>query len=349
MYSESSIFFNSKPTVDDSRSGEIGTQSSTDGGVSTQQSAKSSSAIARSFVIFLALLSGLPVNQDILESKGIKGFQVIDEEVTEDEAFVLFVVNESKNNHTYLKFKKALGHKVLKTDRVKANDVNNFRHYATPNGITVEVINKSSTISFKVPIKGTTNYVFTSDGKDAGGQQLRLIFTLANIVSGVYADPQMIDFTESPAKATMLMVQLIKGSLQIGQTAQFKGGNASNTDARSFEEMGKLFDVLRKTTGFNYELTLDDSIYTLERKPDVLMEEGTIEFISDDDDYFMADEILMSLIIRKFCGVKTNPVIIHCPFNSDYHINCMIRMGTELGLLEVVDQVDGKSRRIEVR
>lgn len=308
-------------------------------------------SVGESLVIFLALLAGL-FNEvpSLSDEDRIGNFS----ESTDTQAFFKFIIVEAKANQSWYNYNKKKQIRVLKPKRIKNGELGKkngmkegviFKHFADPNEVDVEVIESSNTIIFTVPIPGTTNYVIRRDGKDAGGQQIRLFFTLANLLAGKHADPKLIDFSDSPGKAPTLMMQLIKGSLLIGQTAEIKNGDPENGQAIPYIEKSEegqpipekkiniMLDALRQTTGLNYSVgdrkEGDDSIYYITRHEDKPLPEGEIKINTD---IHTADEIVMSLIIRKFSGIKTQPVKITCANKDDYHLSCMVRMGKEFGL-----------------
>ena len=140
------------------------------------------------------------------------------------------------------------------------------------------------------------------EGRDTGGQFMRLVVSyMINYGGGRLTEVLPIElpkFTEAErtsgkkGKATMLMVQMIKMTLGIGQTAKFRYGDVENSDARHILEMPILFDKLRNVFGINFRLDHDgDECYTLHRLEDIDPSEETIL----DIDNHMADEIFLLL------------------------------------------------------
>ena len=242
-------------------------------------------------------------------------------------------IYDAKYNPKYYMAKKFRSDKP----RVKEADVSNLRHYCEPEGITVKV--EGNTLTFEKDILGDADFNIILDGKDTGGQFIRLVVSyMINYGEGRFLDVPTIElpkFSESDrvlgkkGKATMLMLQMIKLTLGVGQTATFKYGDVANSDARHISEMPVLFDILRKVFGINFRLDNDgEECYTLHRMEDV---EPQLESILKIDNH-MADEVLFTAISLWALGKQIPKIRIETPVSRDYHIGAMVKFGKVLGM-----------------
>lgn len=221
--------------------------------------------------------------------------------------------------------------------RVRPGDISNFQHYCGPEGISVDL--DVNTITFQKEIESDNDISMVLEGRDTGGQFMRLVVSyMINYGSGRLKEILPIElpkFTEEEktsgkkGKATMLMVQMIKMTLGIGQTAMFRYGDVNNSDARHISEMPVLFDKLRTVFGINFRLDDDgNECYTLHRLEDV---EPLKETILDIDNH-MADEILFTAISLWAKGEDIPDIEIETPISWDYHIGAMVKFGKGIGM-----------------
>ena len=221
--------------------------------------------------------------------------------------------------------------------RVRPGDISNFQHYCEPEGITVEL--DVNTITFQKEIESDSDISIVLEGRDTGGQFMRSVVSyMINYGAGRLTEVLPIElpkFTEEEracgkkGKATMLMVQMSKMTIGIGQTAVFKYGDVENSDARHISEMPVLFDKLRTVFGINFRLDDDgNECYTLHRLEDV---EPLKETILDIDNH-MADEILFTAISLWSQGKVIPSIEINTPITWDYHIGAMVKFGRVLGM-----------------
>ena len=226
--------------------------------------------------------------------------------------------------------------------RLKEADILNLKHYCSPEAIYVShggLSGDSNTITFYKEIDGD-NVTIELDGTDTGGQFIRLAASIAiNYGKGrilMPFDKEMPFLTKEQrergqkGKATMLMVQMIKMTMRVGDRAIFKYGDVMNTDARPITKMGELFDMLRIVFGINFHLEgcRRDECYTLARAEDVKPGELDIWEI----DNHMVDEILFTAICLKAQGKKIQRIEMNTPISRDYHIGAMIKFGRALGM-----------------
>lgn len=226
--------------------------------------------------------------------------------------------------------------------RLKEADILNLKHYCSPEAIYVShggLSGDSNTITFYKEIDGD-NVTIELDGTDTGGQFIRLAASIAiNYGKGrilMPFDKEMPFLTKEQrergqkGKATMLMVQMIKMTMRVGDRAVFKYGDVMNTDARPITKMGELFDMLRIVFGINFHLEgcQRDESYTLARAEDVKPGELDIWEI----DNHMVDEILFTAICLKAQGKKIPRIEMNTPISRDYHIGAMIKFGRALGM-----------------
>ena len=161
--------------------------------------------------------------------------------------------------------------------RLKEADILNLKHYCSPEAIYVShggLSGDSNTLTFYKEIEGD-DVTIELDGTDTGGQFIRLAASIAiNYGKGrqlMPFDKEMPFLTKEQrergqkGKATMLMVQMIKMTMRVGDRAVFKYGDVMNTDARPITKMGELFDMLRIVFGINFHLEgcRIDECYTL--------------------------------------------------------------------------------------
>jgi hypothetical protein len=242
------------------------------------------------------------------------------------------VITDSKLNAKYYTAKKFKPDKP----RVKEADIANLNHYCDSEGITVSVV--GNTITLSKAIDGPSKTI-EFDGRDTGGQFIRLAVTyMINYEGGRKTEINPIEMPilssedrskGKKGKATMLMVQMIKMTLRIGQIATFKYGDVQNSDARHISEMPSLFDMLRKVFGISFRLDDDgEEIYTLHRLEDIPREEfGLLEM-----DNHMVDEVIFTAISLWSLGKDIPEISIETPVSKDYHIDAMIKFARGLGM-----------------
>ena len=226
--------------------------------------------------------------------------------------------------------------------RLKEDDILNLKHYCSPEAIYVShggLSGDSNTLTFYKEIEGD-DVTIELDGTDTGGQFIRLAASIAiNYGKGrilMPFDKEMPFLTKEQrargqkGKATMLMVQMIKMTMRVGDRAVFKYGDVMNTDARPITKMGELFDMLRIVFGINFHLEgcLTDECYTLVRGEDV--EPGELD--NWEIDNHMVDEILFTAICLKAQGRDIPRIEMNTPISRDYHIDAMIKFGRALGM-----------------
>ena len=248
------------------------------------------------------------------------------------------VVRNAKLNKKYYTSKKFDPEK----SRLKKDDILNLKHYCAPEAVYVShggLTGDCNTISFFKEIEGD-DITMELDGTDTGGQFIRLAASIAiNYGKGrqlMPFDKEMPFITKEQrargqkGKATMLMVQMIKMTMRVGDRAIFKYGDVMNTDARPITKMGELFDMLRIVFGINFHLEgcRRDECYTLARKEDV--EPGELDIWEIDN--HMVDEILFTAICLKAQGKKIPRIEMNTPISRDYHIGAMIKFGRALGM-----------------
>ena len=227
--------------------------------------------------------------------------------------------------------------------RLKEDDILNLKHYCAPEGIFVShggLTGDCNTLSFFKEIEGN-DVTIELDGKDTGGQFIRLAASIAiNYDKGRQLMPFDIILPVLPkerramgqkGKATMLMVQMIKMTMRVGDRAVFKYGDVMNSDARPITKMPELFDMLRVIFGINFHLegSQSDECYTLARKEDV--EPGELDIWEIDN--HMVDEILFTAISLKQQGKLIPRIEMNTPISDDYHIDAMIKFGRTLGMI----------------
>ena len=221
--------------------------------------------------------------------------------------------------------------------RIKPSDISNFQHYCGPEGISVEL--DVNTITFEKEIETENDVFILLDGKDTGGQFMRLVVSyMINYGEGRLTEVLPLElpkFSEEErmkgkkGKATMLMVQMTKMTLDIGQTATFCYGDVLNSDARPISHMSELFDKLRSVFGINFRLDDNgDESYTLHRLEDVSPSQDNILEV----DNHMTDEILFTAISLWALGKDIPTLEIRTPVTKDYHMGAMIKFGRIIGM-----------------
>lgn len=261
-------------------------------------------------------------------------------------------ITGAKNNWKYRR-----GKNWEKKRRIKDGDILNLQHYCSPEGITVEYDKTTNNIKFSKPALEHHDPI-KFDGLNSGGQLIRLVETIA-IISGTgpQTNPGLLvlpkfDSQAQPmdgkrvekGKATMLFVQAIKMTLEIGGEAVFQYGDINNSDARPFDQMKWLFACLKDVFGICFTLVRGgDEIYTLHRGENV----GRMDRIEIEVDNHMADEIIFTAIILSQKGEDVPHITIKTPTSRDYHIGAMVRAGSVLNM-NISDTRDDLVRTIVI-
>ena len=238
-------------------------------------------------------------------------------------------VDDAKLNPKYYLAKKFKPEK----QRVRDADIANLRHYCEPEGITVSVL--GNVITFAKTIEGESKSI-TFNGKDTGGQFLRLIVTfMINYGLGRTTDIKTIELPKfsramgKNGKAIMLMVQMSKMTLQVGRTAEYKYGDKRNSEARNFDDMPVLFDLLKDVFGINFTITEgEEDCFLLERHANTPRKEMGVLKI----DNHLTDEILFTAISLWSSGEDIPDIEIETPISWDYHIGAMVKFGKGIGM-----------------
>ena len=242
-------------------------------------------------------------------------------------------IDEAKLNSKYYLDRKFKPHK----QRVRAGDIANFEHYCGPEGITVSVV--GNTVTLTKTIEGPSKTI-VFDGRDTGGQFIRLAVTyMMNLREGRKNTINAIElpkFTPEPGpkkkngKAIMLMVQMVKMTLRVGEKADFCFGDKLNTDARSSEDMPVLFDLLRNVFGINFTMEeYEKDCFRVERLEDESKKDiGVLKI-----DNHLCDEILFTAIVLWSQGKEIPSIEIETPVSWDYHIDAMIKFASGIGMI----------------
>jgi len=235
--------------------------------------------------------------------------------------------------------------------RLKEADINNLKHYCEPEGVSVEV--EGNRVRFIKQCEGANVII---NGIDTGGQLIRAMAIIAiNSGEGRQTEPlpiQLPKFTVQhqrqglKGKATMLMVQLVKLTLPVGGSAQFKDGDISNSDARQWKDMPNLFQCLQTVFGLCFSLEDESNeVYTLRRHADVPRDDEIELFVENDN----ADEIIMTAVVLKVKGVANPKIKLTTPVNAtDFHIGAMVKLAKAYGLSSITDDVCDGIRHITI-
>ena len=239
-------------------------------------------------------------------------------------------IDEAKLNSKYYLDRKFKPDKP----RVRDADISNFNHYCDSEGITFSVV--GNTVTLTKAIEGPSKTI-VFDGRDTGGQFIRLAVTyLINLEGGHKNDIKTIElpkFTPGPkskkGKAIMLMVQMIKMAMKVGDKAEFRYGDKQNTDARSSQDMPELFELLRNVFGINFTMEeYEDDCFRVERLEDCPRKDSGVLKI----DNHLCDEILYTSIVLWSQGKEIPDISIETPVSWDYHIDAMIKFARGLGM-----------------
>ena len=242
------------------------------------------------------------------------------------------IIRNAKLNSKYYNAKRFNPDK----SRLNDDDIKNLRHYCSPEAVYVSkggLTGDCNTVTFFKAIDGE-DVILEFDGTDTGGQFIRLAASYAiNYGQGRQLMPfdiVMPNFFGPKGKATMLMVQLVKMTMRVGDIAVFKHGDVMNSDARPITKMGELFDMLRIVFGINFHLEgcNHTETYTLMRKENV--KPGDLDIWELDN--HMVDEILFTAICLKAQKIDIPRLEINTPISRDYHIDAMIKFGRAVGM-----------------